>query len=122
MALAAPVSCTHSYTGTTLTDPALALPLRANGTDLESLYRQMLSQFLHPLTADNKVRACLCFMLFYCVVCTVRVFLWSRQREVGCCELRRCSRPSYDCFSLWAWNAAYCPPKCSSIVFLFRPD
>jgi hypothetical protein len=67
MALAAPVSCTYSYTGTTLTDPALALPLRANGTDLESLYRQMLSQFQHPLTADNKVSAA-CAVLYVFVI------------------------------------------------------
>lgn len=31
-----------------------ANPLRANGTDRESMYRQMLSQFLTPLTAEGK--------------------------------------------------------------------
>jgi hypothetical protein len=69
-----------------LTDPALALPLRANGTDLESLYRQMLSQFLHPLTADNKVRAA-CVVLFYCGVCTVRAFAIALSEWWACCEL-----------------------------------
>lgn len=46
----------HLISGFRLTDRLAHAqsPLRANGTDIESLYRQMLAQFTNPLATDGK--------------------------------------------------------------------
>jgi hypothetical protein len=77
----------------------------------------MLSQFLHPLTADNKVRACLCCAVLLCCLYPFAHFCGHVREEGVLCTMVMFATLC-ECFSVWAWNAAHCPPLRSSIIFM----